>query len=236
MLYWAQNNEALQTGSRCGRSRRASASRCSARRSRCSTTPSTRSATRRCACGSSIASRPACRAPAPAPVDPLEPLLEVRDLVRRVRHRRRAGPRGRRRRPRRRARRVPRRRRRVRLRQVDDAVRDRAAARPAARGEITRRQRALQGPRPGRAAPSSELRAHALARLLGGHAERDERAEPGADASARSSRTRCEAHGEHVAARRSRRARARCCGSSASTRCTCTATRTSSPAACGSAR
>ena len=49
MLYWAQNQQALQTGLPLWSHRaRACASRCSASRSPCSTTPSTRSATRRC--------------------------------------------------------------------------------------------------------------------------------------------------------------------------------------------
>ena len=76
----------------------------------------------------------------------------------------------------------------------------------------------------------------ALARLLGRHAERDERAQPGARPSARSSRTRCAR-----TATRPKREIARAVGrgaasSSASTRSTCAATRTSSAAACGSAR
>ena len=53
MLYWAENNEALQTGQLpVGDRARRVHRRCSARRSPCSTTPSTRSATRRCGrCG-----------------------------------------------------------------------------------------------------------------------------------------------------------------------------------------
>ena len=49
MLYWAQNQQALQTGQPLWASRPGSASRCSAPPSPCSTTRSTRSATRRCA-------------------------------------------------------------------------------------------------------------------------------------------------------------------------------------------
>ena len=47
-LLGAEQRGALRPACRCGRSRPASASRCSVRRSPCSTTPSTRSATRRC--------------------------------------------------------------------------------------------------------------------------------------------------------------------------------------------
>ena len=89
-----------------------------------------------------------------------------------------AGRRRRRRRPRRARGRVRRRRRRVRLRQVDAAVRDRPAAQPAGRDH--RRQRHLPGPEPGHDDRQAAARA-ALAGLLGRHAERDERAQPGHD-------------------------------------------------------
>ena len=79
---------------------------------------------------------------------------------RRVRDRLRAGCRSRPRRLRAGPRRVPRDRRRVGLREVDAALRDRAAARRAATGRDRRRPRSLPGPRPGpargaRAAPRS---------------------------------------------------------------------------------
>ena len=84
MLYWAQNNEALQTGhAATGRSRRGCASRSSALRSRCSTTRSTRSATRRCA-GRKLEQKGAeSLHTAPAPEIAADPhkILEVRDLT-----------------------------------------------------------------------------------------------------------------------------------------------------------
>ena len=131
-------------------------------------------------------------------------------------------------------RRVPRDRRRVWLREVDAALRDRAAARRAATGRDRRRPRSLPGPRPGpargaRAAPPP------LARPLGRDAERDERAQPRADR--RRSDARClRGPLEHVQEGDPRTARARCCGSSPSTPSICTAIRTSSRAGCGSAR
>ena len=66
MLYWAQQNGALESGNASGRSRPALPSPCSGTASPCSTTPSTRSATRPCA---------------PVEEDGVaEPLLEVRGL------------------------------------------------------------------------------------------------------------------------------------------------------------
>ena len=98
----------------------------------------------------------------------------------RLRLRARAGRRGRRRQLRARQGRVPRRRRRVGLRQVDARLRDRAAAGRAARRRDHERPGALQGPGHGHALRQAAA-AHPLARLLGRDAERDERAQPGAD-------------------------------------------------------
>ena len=166
-----------------GRSCPASASRCSAPRSRSSTTPSTRSATRRCAGPEARADGrrvAAGRAGSRGRADPNK-ILEVRDLS--VAYASERGPvvavdhvdfdaR---------PRRVPRHRRRVGLRQVDAAVRDRAAARRAARGRDHRRQVLFQGRDMvtlDRAASSAHIR---WRELLGRDAERDERAQPGAD-------------------------------------------------------
>ena len=77
-------------------------------------------------------------------------------------------------------RRVPRDRRRVGLREVDAALRDRAAARRADGRRDRRRARALPGPRP-RAARGEAAPRRPLARSLGRDAERDECAQPGAD-------------------------------------------------------
>ena len=103
-----------------------------------------------------------------------------REPDRRVRHRRRPGRRRRPRRSRARPRRVPGDRRRVGLREVDAAVRDRAAARRAdGRGD-----RRWAGPLPGprsRPARGEGAPRRPLARPLRRDAERDERAQPGAD-------------------------------------------------------
>ena len=72
--------------------------------------------------------------------------------------------------------RVPRHRRRIGLREVHAAVRRRPAARPA--GPPRRGHRQVRGDEPGRPDRQAAVR-HPLARHVGGHAERDERAEPG---------------------------------------------------------
>ena len=235
-LLGAEQRGALRRHAAVGASLRASASRCSVRPSRSSTTRSTRSAARRCACGSSNergSPRPSRRRPR-ARGRRRPACAEGRGPHRRVRDRQRAGRRRRPRRLRACPRRVPRDRRRVWLREVDAALRDRAAARLAATGRDRRRPRSLPGPRPGpargaRAAPPP------LARPLGRDAERDERAQPRADR--RRSDARClRGPLEHVQEGDPRTARARCCGSSPSTPSICTAIRISSRAGCGSAR
>ena len=139
MLYWAQNNAALQTGQpHVGASRRAPASPSSAPPSPCSTTPSTRSATRPCGrcetdtrgdsrAGATCLDGRLCLRSAACPSTTSWTAADVR-AVDDVSLHRRPG-------------RVPRHRRRVRLRQVHPAVRHRPAAGAAGRGHRRQRRR-----------------------------------------------------------------------------------------------
>ena len=213
-LLGAEPAGAADRACRCGRSRPGSASRCSASRSRCSTTPSTRSATRRCdRCGGGVlrpAARPCCEQSGDR--------AEVRSLASSTRPR--GAGRGRRRR---RPRRTPR------------ASSSASSASPAAASRrCCSRIAQLLEPAGGRspaAASSSaartwsrmterQLQRAALAGLLGRHAERDERAEPG-DHDRRPVRGRDARRTRHCPARQVTRALGRGAASwSASTRST----------------
>ena len=198
MLYWAREQRgARRRDAATGRSCPASASRSSARRSRSSTTRSTRSAARRCAlrkldrqrrrtrAGAEVVpvaaagrdEHPRGRGTSPSPTPPSTgPVVAVDDVELRARQGR-----------------VPRR------SSASRAAASRRSLYAIARllgaplaGEITNGQVLFKG-RDMVTLADKQLRAHPLARLLGRDAERDERAQPGADVGAQM-RDACEAH------------------------------------------
>ena len=217
MLYWAENNEALQTGQYLWAVAPGVVHRAARRgvrpaelRVRRDRQPGAAAGTEDTGQAGTEDTERECHPTVP------EPVLEVTRPVRRVRAGPRQRPGGRRRDIRPRPGRVPRHRRRVRLREVHAAVRHRAAARPAGPrhgGSVRFKGTSLVG------LTDKQLSAIRWQRHVGGHAERDERAQPG-QVGRRPVRRRAARARDAARARRSQPAPPRCSGWSASTRCT----------------